>query len=64
VCIMQDVGQLARASGPKRVSECAQWASARACVVHMRVVHMRAGSTQGRMHIYFQIKGFENTTRT
>ena len=23
-----------------------------------------AGSTQGRMHIYFQIKGFENTPRT
>ena len=23
-----------------------------------------SGSTQGRMHIYFQIKGFENTTRT
>ena len=47
MCIMQDVGQLARASGPKRVSECAQWASARACVVHMRVVHMRAPSLRG-----------------
>ena len=23
-----------------------------------------SGSTQGRMHIYFQIKDFENTTRT